>query len=464
MAAAACVAPTSTPATTRAPGLSASSAGGRPPVERAAAERRHQPQAHAARRCGRRWSSAPGRWRRRARRASSGRPSRSSSKMSPACTASSEAPHGFRTSRHRLLRASRQKCVTRATVRPCRPPTSRCSPPVRGVTKSFLGNTVLARRRPRAARRPGARPRRRERRGQVDADEDPGRRATSADAGTVELDGERGVLRPPGPGAARRARRRCSRSSTCCRSARRRERLPRPRAAHAAASSTPRGMDARHRRACSTGLGVTDLTTTAAGAARSRSPSSRSSRSPRRVSFDAKVISMDEPTAALADHEVELLYAIIRRLTARGVAILYVSPPAQGDLRPLRHHHRPQGRRAQVSSGPAAELDDGRARAPHGRPLDRVVLPRPARRAPTVGELAARAARRAATATSTASTSTLRAGEIVGVAGLQGSGRTELVEAIFGVDAVHPRHDARSTARPCASRSAARRPSAPASR
>ncbi len=43
------------------------------------------------------------------------------------------------------------------------------------------------------------------------------------------------------------------------------------------------------------------------------------------VSFDARVIQMDEPTAALADHEVELLYAIIRRLTDRGVAILYVS-------------------------------------------------------------------------------------------------------------------------------------------
>ena len=43
------------------------------------------------------------------------------------------------------------------------------------------------------------------------------------------------------------------------------------------------------------------------------------------VSFDARVIQMDEPTAALADHEVELLYAIIRGLTARGVAILYVS-------------------------------------------------------------------------------------------------------------------------------------------
>ena len=43
------------------------------------------------------------------------------------------------------------------------------------------------------------------------------------------------------------------------------------------------------------------------------------------VSFDARVIQMDEPTAALADHEVELLYTIIRELTSRGVAILYVS-------------------------------------------------------------------------------------------------------------------------------------------
>jgi ribose transport system ATP-binding protein len=43
------------------------------------------------------------------------------------------------------------------------------------------------------------------------------------------------------------------------------------------------------------------------------------------LSFDARVISMDEPTAALSDHEVALLYAIVRRLTARGVAVLYVS-------------------------------------------------------------------------------------------------------------------------------------------
>ena len=40
------------------------------------------------------------------------------------------------------------------------------------------------------------------------------------------------------------------------------------------------------------------------------------------LSFDARVISMDEPTAALSDHEVELLFAIVRKLTARGVAVI----------------------------------------------------------------------------------------------------------------------------------------------
>ena len=43
------------------------------------------------------------------------------------------------------------------------------------------------------------------------------------------------------------------------------------------------------------------------------------------LSYDARIIPMDEPTAALADHEVALLYRIIATLTARGVAIIYVS-------------------------------------------------------------------------------------------------------------------------------------------
>ena len=43
------------------------------------------------------------------------------------------------------------------------------------------------------------------------------------------------------------------------------------------------------------------------------------------LATDARVLAMDEPTAALADHEVELLYDLVRRLRERGIAILYVS-------------------------------------------------------------------------------------------------------------------------------------------
>ncbi|TBL31139.1 sugar ABC transporter ATP-binding protein, partial [Verrucosispora sp. SN26_14.1] len=43
------------------------------------------------------------------------------------------------------------------------------------------------------------------------------------------------------------------------------------------------------------------------------------------LALDARLIIMDEPTAALADHEVTLLYALVRRLQEQGIGILYVS-------------------------------------------------------------------------------------------------------------------------------------------
>ena len=45
----------------------------------------------------------------------------------------------------------------------------------------------------------------------------------------------------------------------------------------------------------------------------------------RAVSFDARVIVMDEPTASLSRHEVEPLFRVVRRLRAAGVAVLFIS-------------------------------------------------------------------------------------------------------------------------------------------
>jgi ABC-type sugar transport system ATPase subunit len=148
------------------------------------------------------------------------------------------------------------------------------------------------------------------------------------------------------------------------------------------------------------------------------------------VSFDARIIQMDEPTAALADHEVELLYTIIRRLTDRGVAIIYVSHRLK-EIFDLCDTITVLKDGVQVATSPAAELDEaGLVRLMVGRSmasffpdvLDGTDVGKPRL------EL-----RGAGNGYVDGVDLTLRGGEIVGVAGLQGSGRTELLEGIFGV-------------------------------
>jgi ribose transport system ATP-binding protein len=148
------------------------------------------------------------------------------------------------------------------------------------------------------------------------------------------------------------------------------------------------------------------------------------------VSYDARIISMDEPTAALADHEVGLLYDIIGGLTARGVAILYVSHRLK-EIFDLSTTVTVLKDGQQVATRPAAELDDSAlVRLMVGREMS-AFFPEPAE-GTTPGatrlELSG-----AGNGYVDGVDLTLRAGEIVGVAGLQGSGRTELLEALFGV-------------------------------
>ena len=148
------------------------------------------------------------------------------------------------------------------------------------------------------------------------------------------------------------------------------------------------------------------------------------------VSYDARIISMDEPTAALADHEVTILYSIIERLTARGVAILYVSHRLKEifDLCQVITVLK-DGR--QVTTAPAAELDDAElVRLMVGRSISSFFPDPVAGTEPGEPLLELTGAGNGYV---DGIDLTLRAGEIVGVSGLQGSGRTELLEAVFGV-------------------------------
>lgn len=147
------------------------------------------------------------------------------------------------------------------------------------------------------------------------------------------------------------------------------------------------------------------------------------------VSYDARIISMDEPTAALAGPEVELLYAIIRRLQARGTAILYVSHRLK-EIFDLCDTITVLKDGEIVGTQPATEMDDAAlVRMMVGRPISAFFpdkIPGTER-----GDVRLNISAGGNTQLDSVDLS-LHAGEIVGVAGLQGSGRTELVEAIFG--------------------------------
>ncbi|MFC3994716.1 sugar ABC transporter ATP-binding protein [Nocardiopsis sediminis] len=149
------------------------------------------------------------------------------------------------------------------------------------------------------------------------------------------------------------------------------------------------------------------------------------------MSHDARIISMDEPTAALADHEVDLLYGLVRRLRERGVAVLYVSHRLK-EIFDLcdRITVLKDGRRVDTVDTAATTSDD-LIRMMVGRPVSTLfpgpvegTAPGPVRLEVTGG----------GNDRLDGIGLSVRGGEIVGLAGLQGSGRTELAHALFGID------------------------------
>ncbi|GAB2845881.1 sugar ABC transporter ATP-binding protein [Lentzea nigeriaca] len=147
------------------------------------------------------------------------------------------------------------------------------------------------------------------------------------------------------------------------------------------------------------------------------------------LSADARVLAMDEPTAALADHEVELLYDLVARLRDRGMAILYVSHRMR-EVFDLSQRITVLKDGAFVTCSPTEELtSDQLVRHMVGRPLDALYPERPTE----PGEVRI-SLRDAGNDRVRDLTFDVRAGEIVGLAGLQGSGRSAIARAIWGVE------------------------------
>ncbi|WP_047469360.1 sugar ABC transporter ATP-binding protein [Streptomyces sp. M10] len=147
------------------------------------------------------------------------------------------------------------------------------------------------------------------------------------------------------------------------------------------------------------------------------------------LASDVRVLVMDEPTAPLAEHEVARLAALVRRLAARGLGILYISHRLREvfDLS-QRITVLKDGRR--VTTLDTAATDSAAVvRAMVGRDLDAYYPPRA--RPEEIGE-SVLTVEGGANDRLAGIDLTVRAGEVVGVAGLQGSGRTSLVRALFG--------------------------------
>jgi ribose transport system ATP-binding protein len=150
----------------------------------------------------------------------------------------------------------------------------------------------------------------------------------------------------------------------------------------------------------------------------------------RAMAARASIVLMDEPTSSLPREDVDRLFAVIRRLRERGVAIVYISHFLE-EVREIADRYSVLRDGCSVATGQLSGVTNDRLIAHMvGRPMD-AVFPDRDREAPGGPLLEVRDV--AAPPVVQQASLTLREGEIVGLAGLVGSGRTELVRALMGL-------------------------------
>ncbi|MCI7738569.1 MAG: sugar ABC transporter ATP-binding protein [Oliverpabstia sp.] len=147
------------------------------------------------------------------------------------------------------------------------------------------------------------------------------------------------------------------------------------------------------------------------------------------ISLNSKIIVMDEPTSAITEKEAQVLFAQIDRLKKQGVAIIYISHKMDEIFRisdtitVLRDGQW-------IGTKPASELDDNSLiKMMVGRELTDIYPKEPAPIGDVILEVKDLSRGKKVKNVSL----TLRRGEVLGIAGLVGAGRSELVETIFGL-------------------------------
>lgn len=146
------------------------------------------------------------------------------------------------------------------------------------------------------------------------------------------------------------------------------------------------------------------------------------------VSYNSMLIIMDEPTSSISDSEVEKLFKIIRSLKAQGIAIIYISHKMAeifqiaDDITVLRDGKY-------IDTKAAAELtNEDLIRMMVGRELKDLYSKKEIKAGDVILEVKNLSGERFEDVSFE-----VRRGEILGIAGLVGAGRTEVVETIFGI-------------------------------
>jgi ribose transport system ATP-binding protein len=150
----------------------------------------------------------------------------------------------------------------------------------------------------------------------------------------------------------------------------------------------------------------------------------------RAMASNARIVLMDEPTSSLQGRDVTRLFNLIRRLRDDGVCVVYISHFLE-EVREIADSYIVMRDGKNVSSGAISDVTDDQLIAQMvGRPVEMLFPERPGRAA---GETVLEVTGLSAPPLLKEASFRLRKGGVLGIAGLMGSGRTELVRAIFGL-------------------------------
>ncbi|KAB1645076.1 sugar ABC transporter ATP-binding protein [Gulosibacter chungangensis] len=147
------------------------------------------------------------------------------------------------------------------------------------------------------------------------------------------------------------------------------------------------------------------------------------------IAFDSKVVVMDEPTSAITESDVEILFRHINRLRESGVGIIYISHKME-EIFTIADTISVLRDGALIRTAPAAELDEPTLiKLMVGRDLDENFP----KREVEIGEPVLTVQGWSSPPLVKDISISLRKGEVLGIGGLVGAGRSEFVESLFGV-------------------------------